>query len=97
MSLFVRPRRPVGDTHSDSLEESADTAFDVATLEVETGQGTTVLDTFSNVDAGGGYVRHDYDLSGFAGQTVTLRVGASEDESLATSFVVDDVSLVATG
>ncbi|MEE4583008.1 MULTISPECIES: immune inhibitor A [Streptomyces violaceusniger group] len=34
-----------------------------------------------------------FDLSAYAGQTVTLRFSGREDSSLQTSFVIDDASL----
>jgi len=34
-----------------------------------------------------------FNLSAFAGQTVTLKFSGTEDSSLQTSFVVDDTAL----
>ncbi|MGW2042279.1 M28 family peptidase [Streptomyces virginiae] len=51
------------------------------------------LASFSNLDANSGYVEKSYDLSAYAGQTVTLKFNGVEDQSLQTSFVVDDVTL----
>ncbi|MEU8722501.1 MULTISPECIES: hypothetical protein [Streptomyces] len=34
-----------------------------------------------------------FDLSAYAGQTVTLRFSGTEDSSPQTSFVIDDASL----
>lgn len=36
-----------------------------------------------------------FDLSAYVGQTVTLRFTGTEDASLQTSFVIDDVALQA--
>ena len=55
--------------------------------------GTTVLGTWSNLNASSGYVLRSVNLSAFAGQTITLRFVGAEDSTLATSFLVDDVSL----
>ena len=49
--------------------------------------------TFSNLDASSGYVQHTYDLSAYAGQTVTLKFTGAEDYEYQTSFVVDDTSV----
>ncbi|HSX67270.1 putative Ig domain-containing protein [Nocardioides sp.] len=69
--------------------ESTWTAYDKLAVKV----GTTTLATYSNRNKGGGYVERSFDLSAYAGQTVTLSFNESEDFSLQTSFVVDDTSL----
>nr|P83913.1 RecName: Full=Leupeptin-inactivating enzyme 2; Short=LIE2; Flags: Precursor [Streptomyces exfoliatus]AAQ73538.1 LieB [Streptomyces exfoliatus] len=51
------------------------------------------LETLSNLNANSGYAEKSYDLSQFAGQTVTLKFTGTEDQSLQTSFVVDDVTV----
>ena len=68
-------------------------AYDRMQVQVISGGSTTVLGTWSNLHASSGYVQRSVSLSQFAGQTVTLRLVASEDVTLATSFLVDDVSL----
>ena len=40
-------------------------------------------------------MRHTVDLSAYKGRSVTLRFSESEDADLATSFLVDDVSVTA--
>ncbi|MGA5822652.1 putative Ig domain-containing protein [Kitasatospora sp. NPDC094028] len=65
------------------------TAFD--TLKV-TANGTT-LATYSNVNAAAGYQQHSFNLSGYAGQTVTLKFTGSEDYTKQTSFVLDDTAV----
>ncbi|GAA1397147.1 hypothetical protein GCM10009639_34140 [Kitasatospora putterlickiae] len=75
-------------------------------LHIDTGEsGTTVYDrlmvqangttlkTYSNVDAATGYQLRTFDLSAYAGQTVTLKFTGTEDASLQTSFVIDDTSI----
>jgi len=54
------------------------------------------LATFSNADAGHGYVLHTLDVSQFAGRTVRVKFTGVEDVGRATLFHLDDVSLVAT-
>jgi hypothetical protein len=49
--------------------------------------------TFSNTNAAAGYVLKTYDVSSFAGQTVTFKFTGVEDSSLQTSFVIDDTAL----
>ena len=36
---------------------------------------------------------HSFNLSSFAGQTVTITFTGTEDVSLATNFVIDDTAL----
>jgi 1,6-anhydro-N-acetylmuramate kinase len=40
-----------------------------------------------------GYQQRSFNVSGFAGQTVTLTFRGVEDSSLQTSFVIDDTAL----
>ncbi|MEU3570883.1 hypothetical protein AB0E96_21045, partial [Kitasatospora sp. NPDC036755] len=65
------------------------TAYDKLTVSVN----GTALKTYSNVDAAAGYQQRTFDLSSYAGQTVTLKFAGTEDASLQTSFVVDDTSI----
>ncbi|MFJ2866067.1 putative Ig domain-containing protein [Kitasatospora sp. NPDC087314] len=74
--------------HIDTAE-SGSTAYDTLTVQA----GTTTLATFSNVNAAAGYTLHSYDLSAFAGQSVTVKFTGTEDSSLQTSFVIDDTAL----
>ncbi|MFF4434186.1 M28 family peptidase [Streptomyces sp. NPDC001513] len=70
-------------------DEDENVVYDRFTVSVA---GQT-LASFSNLDANSGYAEKSYDLSAFAGQTVTLKFNGVEDQSLQTSFVVDDVAL----
>ncbi|MFE5580747.1 M4 family metallopeptidase [Kitasatospora sp. NPDC056531] len=74
--------------HVDTAETGS-TAYDKLTVQVN---GTT-LKTYSNVDAAAGYQQRTFDLSSYAGQTVTLKFTGTEDSSLQTSFVIDDTSI----
>nr|WP_145797641.1 putative Ig domain-containing protein [Kitasatospora atroaurantiaca] len=69
--------------------ESGSTAYDKLTVQAN----STTLASFSNVNAASGYTLRSYDLSSFAGQTVTVKFTGTEDSSLQTSFVVDDTAL----
>ncbi|WP_329485238.1 hypothetical protein OG618_01385 [Kitasatospora sp. NBC_01246] len=66
--------------------ESGATAYDRLTVSAD---GTT-LAAFSNLDAAPGYTLRGYDLSAFAGRTVTITFTGTEDPSLQTTFTVDD-------
>ncbi|MFE2286382.1 M28 family peptidase [Streptomyces sp. NPDC059443] len=70
-------------------DETENTVYDTFTVSV----GGQTLETLSNVNAAPGYTLKTYDVSQFAGQTVTLKFQGVEDPSLQTSFVVDDVTL----
>jgi subtilase family serine protease len=74
--------------HIDTAETGT-TAYDKLTVSAN----TTTLATYSNVNAATGYSLKTFDLSAFAGQTVTLKFSGVEDTSLQTSFVVDDTAL----
>jgi subtilase family serine protease len=78
--------------HVDTAETTTSTQFDKLTVKL----GTTTLGTFSNLNHATGYVQHSFDVSSFAGQTVTLTFTGSEDVSLQTSFVVDDAAVTAS-
>ncbi|MBV6700673.1 putative Ig domain-containing protein [Kitasatospora aureofaciens] len=74
--------------HVDTAETGT-TPYDKLTVSVN---GTT-LKTYSNVDAAAGYQQRTFDLSAYAGQSVTLKFTGTEDASLQTSFVIDDTSI----
>jgi len=76
-----------------SAETTTSTAYDRLTVQVVSGGSTTTLGTFSNLNKGSSYVQRSFNMSSFAGRTVTLRFTGTEDSSLATSFVIDDTSL----
>ncbi|MFG3051101.1 protease pro-enzyme activation domain-containing protein [Kitasatospora sp. NPDC048239] len=74
--------------HIDTAETGS-TAYDKLTVQA----GSTTLTTLSNANAATGYVQKSFDLSAFAGQTVTIKFTGAEDSSLKTSFVIDDTAL----
>jgi len=75
--------------HIDTTETTTTTQFDTLTVKV----GSTTLATYSNLNRATGYSQKTFNVSAFAGQTVTLLFTGSEDSSLQTSFVVDDTAL----
>jgi hypothetical protein len=79
--------------HTDTAETTKTTAFDTLRVQVMNSSGTATLATFSNLNAASGYQQHSYSLSGYAGQTVTLKFTGTEDSSLQTSFVLDDTAI----
>ncbi|MDG4826999.1 S8 family serine peptidase [Asanoa sp. WMMD1127] len=58
--------------------------------------GSTTVGSATNLDANSAYVEKVVDVTQFRGQTVTLRFNGAEDQSLQTSFVVDDVTINAS-
>ncbi|MFH7597409.1 M1 family aminopeptidase [Streptomyces racemochromogenes] len=79
--------------HIDTAERTTSVKYDTLTAKI----GSTTLATYSNLDKNTGYVQKSLDVSAFAGQTVTVAFTGSEDSSLQTSFVLDDVALDTSG
>ncbi len=78
--------------HIDTAETTTTTALDQLTVSVN----STTIARFSNLNAAPGYVLRAFDVSQFAGLTVTLKFTGTEDSSLQTSFVIDDVAIEAS-
>ncbi|SOC57790.1 Serine protease, subtilisin family [Ornithinimicrobium cerasi] len=76
-----------------TAETTRSTAYDRFSVQVLSNGTTTTLGTWSNLNASSGYVQRSVSLDAFAGRTVTLRLVGTEDSTLATSFLVDDLSL----
>ena len=74
-------------------QETGTTAYDKLAVAVTSGTTTTTLATYSNVNAATGYVLKTISLNAYIGKTVTLKFTGTEDSSLATSFVLDDVAV----
>ncbi|MFC9926384.1 hydrolase [Streptomyces sp. NPDC127190] len=81
--------------HVDTAETSTSTAYDTLQVQVLNSSGTVLgtLATYSNLNAGSGYTQRSFNLSGYAGQTVTLKFTGTEGSKYQTSFVVDDTAL----
>ncbi|ANP52629.1 hypothetical protein J2Z21_000135 [Streptomyces griseochromogenes] len=79
--------------HIDTDETTSSIAYDKLTAKI----GGTTLASYSNLDENTGYVQKSFDVSSFAGQTVNLSFTGTEDSSLQTSFVLDDVALDTSG
>ncbi|MEU8299084.1 M28 family peptidase [Micromonospora sp. NPDC048909] len=78
--------------HIDTAETTTSTAYDRLTVRL----GSTTLATWSNLNAAAGYVQRTLNVGAYAGQTLTLTFTGTEDSSLQTSFVIDDVTLQAS-
>ncbi|MGI8523372.1 MAG: M4 family metallopeptidase [Nocardioides sp.] len=75
--------------HVDTNESTSTTAYDKLTVKVN---GSTRA-TYSNLNHNAGYALHSFNLSSYAGQTVSISFTGAEDVSLQTSFVLDDTAL----
>jgi hypothetical protein len=81
--------------HIDTAQTTTTTATDTLTVQVLNGSGTVLgtLATFSNLNHGTGYTQQSYDLSPYAGQTITLKYTGKQAASTQTSFVIDDTGI----
>jgi hypothetical protein len=81
--------------HIDTAETTTTSAFDTMQVQVLNTSGTVLatLGTFSNLNHANGYQQHSFTMTQFKGQTVQIRFIGTEDSTLQTSFVLDDVNL----
>ncbi|MFE9438297.1 hydrolase [Streptomyces sp. NPDC006602] len=81
--------------HIDTAETTTSTAYDTLKVQVLNSSGTVLgtLATYSNLNAASGYAQRGFSLSGYAGQTVTVKLTGTEGSKLQTSFVLDDTAL----
>lgn len=70
--------------------------YDTLTVQVSAGTTRTSLATWSNTDATAGYTLRTLDLSAFKSRTVTIEFLGTEDSSLRTGLLIDDVALTAS-
>ncbi|HEY2160298.1 MAG TPA: putative Ig domain-containing protein, partial [Solirubrobacteraceae bacterium] len=84
--------------HIDTADTGS-TAHDTLLAQILNSSGTVLstLATYSNLNAASGYTQKSFNVSQFAGQTITVKLTASENSSLQTSFVVDDFALNVAG
>lgn len=75
--------------HIDTAETTTTTAYDTMTVKLN----STLLHTYSNLDHNTGFAFHSVNLpSG----TDTITFTATEDSSLQTSFVLDDITVTSS-
>ncbi|WP_084557417.1 M4 family metallopeptidase [Hamadaea tsunoensis] len=75
--------------HIDTAETTTTTQYDKLTVTL----GGTTLATYSNLNKGTGYTLQTKVASTGAGGALVLKFNGTEDSSLQTSFVVDDVAV----
>lgn len=80
-----------------SDETTTTQAFDTLKVQLRNSAGTvlTTLATYSNLDKGSSYVQKTFDISSYKGQTVRVYFEGIEGSTVATSFLVDDVTVTA--
>jgi len=76
--------------------ETANVVYDKLTVTLMNSSNVVLktLATYSNLNKTTGYVLKTFDVSAYKGQTLKLNFKGTEDASLQTSFLVDNVSLI---
>ncbi|MCY7355301.1 MAG: Ig-like domain-containing protein [Lysobacter sp.] len=79
-----------------SSETTTTTAYDTLKVQLRNSSNVVVatLGTFSNLNKGSVYVQRSFNVSGYKGQTLRVYFEGIEGSQVATSFLVDDVSVV---
>lgn len=77
----------------DTAETTMSTAYDRLQVQAIVGGTTTTLATYSNLNKNSTYTQKSFDLNGYRGTTVTIKLVGTEDSTYQTSFVVDDFAL----
>ncbi len=80
-----------------SDETTTTAAYDTLKVQVRNSSGTLLatLAAYSNLNKGASYLQKSVDLSAYRGQTVRVYFEGKEDASNTTTFLIDDVSLIA--
>jgi hypothetical protein len=78
-----------------SDETTTTNAYDTLKAQVRNTSGTVLatLGTWSNLDKGSSYVQKTFDLTSYKGQSVQIYFVGVEGSTVATSFLIDDVSV----
>jgi PKD repeat protein len=81
--------------HIDTAETTTTAKYDTLKLQVLNSAGTVLANpyTYSNLNHNTGFSQHTFNLSAYAGQTITLKFTGAEDYTKQTSFVIDDTSV----
>ncbi|WP_460726396.1 Ig-like domain-containing protein [Lysobacter rhizosphaerae] len=79
----------------DSDETTTTSAYDTLKIQLRNTSNAvlTALATYSNLNKGSTYVQRTFDVSAYKGQTVRVYFEGIEGSQVATSFLLDDVSL----
>ena len=78
-----------------SSETTTTIAYDTLKVQVRRSSGTVLatLATYSNLNKGSTYLLKTFDMSPYKGQTVQVYFEGVEGSTVATSFLIDDVSV----
>ena len=78
-----------------SSETTTTQAYDTLKVQVRNSSGALLatLATYSNLNKGSSYVQRTFDLAAYKGQAVRIYFEGIEGSTVATSFIVDDVTL----
>ena len=79
-----------------SDETTTTHAYDTLQVQIRNSSGTVLstLANYSNLNKGSSYVNKSFDISAYKGQTIRIYFLGTEGSVTATSFLVDDVSVV---
>jgi hypothetical protein len=79
----------------DTAETTTSTAYDKLQVQVRNSAGTVLatLATYSNLNKSTTYAQKTFSLAAYKGQTIRIYFNGTEDSSLQTSFLLDDVTL----
>jgi len=80
----------------DSDETTTTTAYDTVKIQLRNSSNAVIatLATYSNLNKGSVYVQRTFDVSAYKGQSVRVYFEGTEGSQVATSFLLDDVSLI---
>ncbi|UUZ51174.1 immune inhibitor A [Massilia sp. B-10] len=78
-----------------SAETTTTNAYDTLKVQVRNTSGAVLatLATYSNLNKGTTFLEKSFDLSAYKGQSVRIYFEGIEGSTVATSFVIDDVTL----
>lgn len=80
--------------HIDTSETTKKYQYDILIVTIKSGSSSAKLATYSNLNAASNYALKSLTIpSAYFGKTSALQFTGSEDSSMATSFVIDDVSI----
>ena len=80
-----------------SNETTTTQAYDTLKVQVRNSAGTVLstLATYSNLNKGSSYVYKSFSLNSYKGQTIRIYFLGTEGSITATSFILDDISIIA--
>ena len=79
-----------------SSETTTTNAYDTLKVQVRSSSGAVLatLATYSNLNKGTAFLEKSFSLAAYKGQTVRIYFEGKEGSTVATSFIIDDVTLI---